>query len=114
MPFQTAIFTQIRAPTAEHQAIFHALAVRIDNGWGSFIVVSRKNLQELWNDGCGSENEKSGDLQLRIKFRRETAIVGEGGEQGLKFTAHCGEFNLTEYINAWESLPPLSPLAPLD
>ena len=49
--------------------LFYALAVRLDNGWGSFIVISRAKLQELWNDGCGSENEKSGDLELHIQFR---------------------------------------------
>lgn len=49
--------------------LFYALAVRVDNGWGSFIVISRAKLKELWNEGCGSENGKSGDLELYIRFR---------------------------------------------
>src|SRR5690242_11774010 len=38
----------------EAPPLFYALAVRLNNGWGSFIVISRANLQELRNDGCGS------------------------------------------------------------
>ena len=49
--------------------LFYALAVRLDEGWGKFVVISRAELKELWNKGCGSENAKSGDLELHIQFR---------------------------------------------
>jgi hypothetical protein len=94
--------------------LFYALAVRLDDGWGAFIVVSRTNLQELWNDGCGSENAKSGDLELHIRFHRAEDSEGAAphesrGAAGLR--ASCGRFDLTRHLNAWESLPPLMPLA---
>lgn len=93
--------------------LFYALVVRLDNGWGSFIIISRARLQEFWAAGLGSENERSGDLELHIQFR-----PGEqGGEAGQGEAVHagewralCGAFDLTDFLNAWESLPPLKPL----
>ena len=85
--------------------LFYALAVRLDNGWGSFIVISRAKLKELWKQGCGSENQKSGDLELYVRFRPDERASDESTSQ-----AHCGEFDLTDFVNAWESLPPLAPL----
>ena len=85
--------------------LFYALAVRLDNGWGNFIVISRAKLKELWNEGCGSENGKSGDLELYIRFHLDEESSHESTLQ-----AHCGEFDLTDFVNAWESLPPLKPL----
>ena len=35
-----------------------------------------RQLQELWNQGCGSENAKSGDLELYIQFRPDDAVHG--------------------------------------
>ena len=90
------------------------MAVRLDNGWGSFIVISRAKLQELWDDGCGSENKKSGDLELHIQFRPEKKAEGEEAEKNQELTAICGKFDLTDYINAWESLPPLKPPVAID
>jgi hypothetical protein len=93
--------------------LFYALAVRRDNGWGSFIVISRTKLQSLWNVGCGSENEKSGDLELHIQFRPDEKVTDAEGEEAgnkQKPKALCGKFDLTDYINAWEGLPPLKPL----
>ena len=92
--------------------LFYALAVRLEKAWGSFVVISRMELLELAEDGLGSKNEKSGDLELYIQFRPnaegEDSGSGEAeNEQELK--AICGEFDLTTYINAWESLPPLKP-----
>jgi hypothetical protein len=90
--------------------LFYTLAVRLDNGWGSFIVISRTKLQELWNEGCGSENGKSGDLELNIQFRPVETAEGNGGEKAgneSNLKAFCGEFNLSDFMNAWESLPPL-------
>jgi len=94
--------------------LFYALAVRLDNGWGSFIVISRAKLQKLWDDGCGSENQGSGDLELHIQFRPEKKAKGEEVEKAQKLTAVCGKFDLTDYINAWESLPPLTPPVAID
>ena len=90
--------------------LFYALAVRLDNGWGSFVVISRSRLQELWNDGCGSENGKSGDLELHIQFR-PVEQAEEAGDKGVSdepnLHALCGKFDLTDFMNAWENLPPL-------
>ena len=89
--------------------LYYALAVRLTDGWGSFIVISRVKLKEFWNKGCGSENTQSGDLELHVQFRPEKK-VGEGVvNQTGKLTAKCGKFSLTDYLNAWESLPPLKP-----
>jgi hypothetical protein len=49
--------------------LYYALAARLEKVWGSFIIISRTKLQELWNEGCGSENSRSGDLELYIQFR---------------------------------------------
>jgi hypothetical protein len=96
----------------DNPPLFYALAVRLGSGWGNFIVISRPKLQELWNKGCGSANEKSGDLELHIGFRpNEGADTAEAekanNESNLR--AYCGEFELTDFINDWESLPPLKP-----
>ena len=103
---------QLRRP--DNPPLFYALAVRLAAGWGSFVVIGRAQLQELWNQGCGSENAKSGDLELYIQFRPDDAVQGpEARQPGTEpeLRVHCGEFDLTAYMNAWESLPPLKPLA---
>jgi hypothetical protein len=96
--------------------LFYALAVRLDNGWGSFIVISRGKLNELWNDGLGLENHKSGDLELYVQFRpaepEEAGAEGAEDEQGLK--ALCNDFDLSNYVNAWASLPPLKSPSAID
>jgi|GEM_PF-372564 len=85
--------------------LFYALAVRLKNEWGDFLVISRARLQELWNDGCGSENRKSGKLELNVRFRLEKQA---GDAPSLQ--AYCGNMDLSVYLNAWEILPPLKPL----
>lgn len=82
--------------------LFYVLAVRLDDGWGSFVVVSRARLQELQSQNLGSVNRKSGDLELHIQFRPDA-------KQQDKLTAVCGTFDLTTDLNAWEVLPPLRP-----
>lgn len=92
--------------------LFYALAIRLDAGWGPFVVISRTDLQTLWNDGLGSENQKSGDLELYIRFRpvgREGELGGVPAKTAGMPSALCGTFDLTRYVNAWESLPPLKP-----
>ena len=106
---------QLRRP--DNPPLFYALAVRLAEGWGSFVVIGRAQLQELWNKGCGSENAKSGDLELHIQFRPDHGEQRPGdGEAGNEpeLRVHCGEFDLTDYRNAWESLPPLKPLADIN
>jgi hypothetical protein len=76
--------------------LFYALVVRLGNGWGSFIVISRARLQELRKDGLGFVNEKSGNLELHVQFRPSKT--------------RCGEIDLTAYVDAWENLPPLKAL----
>jgi hypothetical protein len=93
--------------------LFYALAVRLDNGWGRFVVISRAKLQELWNEGCGSENEKSGNLELHIQIRPIEQAMGNGTEEASdepSWEALCGDFDLTVFMNAWENLPPLKPI----
>ncbi len=97
--------------------LFYALAVRLDDGWGSIIVISRAKLQKLWNQGLGSGNEKAHTLQLHIQFRpreEEVAAVEVEVADDQVLEARCGEFDLTNYINAWESLPPLKAPVPID
>lgn len=89
--------------------LFYALTVRLANGWGSFIVISRDKLQKMWAAGCGS-NSKSGKLKLYVQYRPDEATA----ENEQKLKALCGKFDLTDYLNAWESLPPLKPIPALD
>ena len=72
---------QLRRP--DNPPLFYALAVRLAEGWGSFVVIGRAQLQELWNKGCGSENAKSGDLEFHIQFRPDHREQRPGdGEAG--------------------------------
>lgn len=91
--------------------LFYALAVRLDEGWGSYIIISRAKLQELWNKGCGTES--SDNLHVHVRFRPNAKGSAPGSaESGPGLNAYCGEFNLTDYVNAWESLPPIkSPIS---
>jgi len=93
--------------------LYYALAVRLDKRWGSFIIINRAKLQELWNEGCGSENRNSGDLELRIQFRPKKEAEAKENDKASNesnLQAHCGRFNLTNYLESWETLPPLKPL----
>jgi hypothetical protein len=106
---------QLRRPDAP--PLFYALAVRLENGWGSFIVISRAELRELWNNGLGSENNKSGDLELYIQFRPDEdneEAAGADAEREQVLEARSGKFDLTDYIDAWGGLPPLKPPVPID
>ena len=38
---------QLRRP--DNPPLFYALAVRLAAGWGTFVVIGRAELQELWN-----------------------------------------------------------------
>lgn len=91
----------------DNPPLFYALAVRLEHGWGRFLVISRSRLHELFSEGCGSPNGESGDLELYIQFRPD-------GDDDSELRAKCGAFDLTEHINAWDVLPPLKPPAAID
>ena len=86
---------QLRQP--EPPLLYYALAVRLEKGWGDFVVISRAELNEFWNGQrkLGTE-QKSGYLKLTIRSRPARVV--------------CGEVDLTAYRNAWHVLPPLMPL----
>jgi hypothetical protein len=57
------------------------------------------------------------NLEPHIQFRpdaEEAAPVGEEAGSEPKLHFYCGQFDLTDYMNAWEGLPPLKPLADID
>jgi hypothetical protein len=99
--------SMIQLSRPDNPPLFYAFAVRLANGWGAFIVISRTSLKQLWDDGCGSANPKSGDLELHIQFRGKQP---SDAADARPIDACCGEFNLSQYLNAWEILPPLKPL----
>jgi hypothetical protein len=88
---------------ADSPPLYYALAVRLDDAWGSYLVISRAKFVELWNAGLGSGSEGSPNLQMHVQFR----------ENGQASRAICGQFDLSEFINAWNDLPPLRPLVPI-
>lgn len=99
--------------------LFYALVVRLDGQWVSFLIIGRAALMSLWNAGLGSENHASGDLELHLQFRFEKDEQDAENEQEPKLTAKGGKkkkklFDLSEYLNAWESLPPFRMPAPID
>jgi hypothetical protein len=85
---------QLRRP--EPPDLYYALAVRLNHGWGDYLVIGRKNLNELWNgeEGFGTL-PPSNDLRLNVCFRPDRVT--------------CGAVDLTGYRNAWHKLPPLRP-----
>lgn len=93
-------------------SLYYALAVRLSDGWGGIIVISRENLQNLLTEGIGPEirnkKTKKSALKLYLQFRRQQETEGHW------FQVRCGEFDLTEYLNAWNSLPPLKPPVPIE
>lgn len=88
--------------------LFYAFAVRLNGLWVNYVVIGRTDLKLKWDQGCGSVNKKSKNLELHIQFRLE--IIK--GQSVMK--AKCGTFDLTVYLNAWGSLPPLKEAVPID
>jgi hypothetical protein len=88
---------QLKQPRSSE--LYYALAARLEDGWGDFLIISRTRLNELWNSGqpFGRENAASGNLELDLVF-----------EPG---PIWCGEVDLQDHRNAWEHLPPLLPSA---
>ena len=77
-------------------ALFYALVARVEGRWADVIVISRAKLNEFWNgtQRFGTEDGENDTLKLTVQFREKVV---------------CSEVDLTEYRNAWESLPPLRP-----
>ncbi len=94
---------------ADNPPLFYALVVRLNDGWGRFVVISRERLSELWDEGCGSPNRRSGDLELTIQYRPPA-----GAAESADLQARCGTFDLTNHLDDWECLPPLKPVAAIE
>jgi len=60
------------------------------------MIISRPRFQELYegDQPFGSENVRTGDLEITVEFRDAVTCSGR---------------NLTEFRNAWHELPPLHP-----
>ncbi len=81
----------------EYPPLFYALAVRRDEKWADFLVVSRERLQSYYNGTSrfGSRDQKNDALNITVEFR-----AGK---------VECSGMDLTDCRNAWETLPPLAP-----
>lgn len=68
--------------------LYYVFAVRLEEKWGDFLVISRHQLNTYWNGNqhFGTENVKSDRLVLTIRFRPESV--------------RCREVDLTVYRNA--------------
>lgn len=78
----------------DNPPLFYALAVRLDNGWATFVVISRAELKALWDQGCGSENSKSGDWNCTFSFgpterrpRSQQAVITQSAQRGIQSAA---------------------------
>ena len=73
--------------------LFYVLAVLRADQWCDFLIVSQSRLKAILGDGqpFGFANPKNDELQLTIEFRDDVRCSGK---------------DLTDYRNAWESLPP--------
>lgn len=89
--------------------LYYVLVARLEQGWGGTIVIGRVTLKEMWERGLGSENQKSGDLEIHIQFRRAREENAAESEQKLEAT--CGTFDLSSHLDAWHILPPLMNLS---
>ena len=82
----------------DNPPLYYALAVRLGRLWVDFLVICRGQVQVFWNASrsFGSENSRSGDLELYLQFRPGRV--------------RCGAVELEGYRNAWEQPPPFRPL----
>ncbi len=87
---------QLRRP--DKPPLYYVLAVRLEEKWAEFLVVSREDLNSYWNGDqkFGTPNNASGNLVLTIQFRPNSV--------------RCGTVELTTHRNAWMTLPPFRPL----
>ena len=75
--------------------LYYALAVRMDDAWSDFLVISRTELNDFWNGSArfGTEDHASKNLVVLVQFRPQRVT--------------SGEVDLTAFRNAWDKLPPL-------
>ena len=83
----------------EPSPLFYVFAVFRESHWSEFLVVSRARLIEYYTheSGLGSENRRTGELDVSFSFRRQV---------------FCGSWDLSDCRNAWETLPPFRLTAP--
>jgi hypothetical protein len=83
---------QLRAP--DRPPLFYVLAVRLEEKWTDFLIISRWKLWALTEDeGVGYVHEAAQEFRLRLSFRSTTV--------------NAGAFDFTPYRNRWELLPAL-------
>lgn len=101
---------------ADSPPLFYALVVRLDDAWASFLIIGRNELNDLRVNGCGYENKKSGALELAVVYEtdpvKHTETQNAGEQQTPKVS--CDSFDLSEYLDAWNLLPPLKLKAEID
>ena len=81
--------------------LYYALAARLGEDWGDFIIISRERLADYYWNRAGlsaAEAEGSPDFVFTVQFRPGQVL--------------CGQADWTAYRNAWQTLPPFLP--PLD
>jgi hypothetical protein len=92
---------RISLPLAQLRAkddpeLHYVFPIRLDEKWTDFVVISRKNLRLLQVlEAIGSENTKSGELQLRLIFDPKSLT--------------CKGHDLSRFRDAWNLLPILKP-----
>ena len=75
--------------------LYYVFAVRLEDRWMDFIIISRFDLNELHqNEEVGRENKAAGELQLTLKFGTDSLT--------------CDGKNMSHFQNAWVRLPVLS------
>lgn len=82
-------FAQLKVRTIPET--WYVFANRIDTGWQSFVVITRQALYDLREvHSIGSLNQ-SGVLSLYFSYTDDSI--------------HCGDQNLTPYLNNWQEWP---------
>jgi hypothetical protein len=95
---------QLRDP--DRPPLYYALAVRLEDHWISFLVISRTRLWEYWRRSrpFPTSNPEWGEVALRLKYRPDATDPD-------RMRVHWGVVELTDCLSAWDQLPPLRPLS---
>ena len=64
--------------------LFYALAVRLDDRWGNFVVISRARLREFREEGCGAEVKSGKPSKFVLKLNMSFRQANENGVQRRK------------------------------
>jgi hypothetical protein len=88
----------------DNPALHYVLAVRLEDQWVSFLVLSRKQLKRFLYGArsFGIDQADSGELALKVRYQPDT-------QRPSHLNVRCGEVELDDYLNAWEQLPPVRP-----